>query len=60
MTLFTFTLLLTGPGVKVNYEIPVIVGNMDIVPTALRVLGLKPSPWWRGKVMNEVFQDGVL
>ena len=36
------------------------VGNMDLVPTAARVLGLEVSPWWRGSVLAEAFEDGVL
>ena len=36
------------------------VGNMDLVPTAARVLGLEVSPWWRGSVLAEAFEDGLL
>ena len=36
------------------------VGNMDLVPTAARVLGIEGSPWWRGSVLTEAFEDGVL
>ncbi len=51
---------ITGPGVKVNHQLRFAVGNIDIAPTAARALGLKPSPWWRGSIMSEAFQDGVL
>ena len=36
------------------------VGYMDLVPTAARVLGIESSPWWRGSVLAEAFEDGVL
>ena len=49
-----------GPGVKVNHLLSTVVGNIDMVPTAARVLRLKPSPWWRGTVMTDAFEDGVL
>ena len=52
--------LILGPGIRQNYEFQYKVRNMDMVPTALRVLGLEPSPWWEGTVMTEAFQDGIL
>lgn len=45
---------------KVNYELRFAVGTIDIVPTVVRALGLKPSPWWTGSIMSDAFQDGVL
>ena len=49
-----------GPGVKVNHSLSAAVGNIDMAPTAISALGLKPSPWWRGSVMHDAFQEGVL
>ena len=43
-----------------GFEFENEVGNMDLVPTAARLLGIEPSPWWRGSVLAEAFEDGVL
>ena len=58
--LFTFLLSCQGPGVKENYEFKATVELTDMLPTATRVLGLKQSPWWRGKVMEEAFDTEAL
>ena len=52
--------LILGPGIRQNYEFQYKVRNMDMVPAAVRVLGLEPSPWWEGTVMTEAFQDEIL
>ena len=33
---------------------------IDLVPTATRVLGLKPSPWWNGRFISEAFPDASM
>ena len=33
---------------------------MDMVPTAMYVLGLQPSLWWEGTIMREAFEEGVV
>ncbi len=40
---------------KKNYELQFTVELTDLLPTATRVLGLKQSPWWRGRVIEEAF-----
>ncbi len=45
---------------KENYEFKATVELTDMLPTATRVLGLKQSPWWRGKVMEEAFETEAL
>ncbi len=49
-----------GPGVKENYEFKAVVELTDMLPTATRVLGLKQSPWWRGRVMEEAFDTEAM
>ena len=48
-------MFLRGPGVKVNYTFAFDVENKQMVPTAFYALGMKPSRWWKGKVMDEAF-----
>ena len=45
---------------KINYELPYAIELTDLLPTATRVLGLKPSPWWRGRVIEEAFNTEVM
>ena len=49
-----------GPGVKKNYELPYAIELTDLLPTATRVLGLKQSPWWRGRVIEEAFNTEAM
>ena len=45
---------------KENYEFKATVELTDMLPTATRVLGLKQSPWWRGRVMEEAFNTEAM
>jgi len=38
-----------GGGKKFRHE----VRNVDYLPTAMEWLGLKPNPWWKGRVLEE-------
>ena len=53
-------LLLKGPGIKQNYTIEGEPSILDIAPTVIRMLGLKPSPWWRGKLLEEALTQELL
>ena len=46
-----------GPGVKVNHQFEWEVENKDMVPTAFFAMGLKQSKWWRGRPMDEAFEE---
>ena len=48
-------LFVRGPGFRKNEEFRHEVRNWDLAPTALEVLGVKQSPWWKGKVLSEAF-----
>jgi len=45
-----------GGGKKFRHE----VSNVDFVPTAMEWLGLKPNPWWRGRVLKESLEPSKL
>ena len=45
---------------KKNYELPYAIELTDLLPTATRVLGLKQSPWWRGRVIEEAFNTEAM
>jgi predicted AlkP superfamily pyrophosphatase or phosphodiesterase len=46
-----------GPGIRRGVEFRHEVSNVDYVPTAMEMLGLKPSPWWKGHVLWEAFES---
>ena len=48
-------LFVRGPGFKKNEEFKNEVRNWDMAPTALEVLGIRQSPWWKGEVLTEAF-----
>ena len=50
-------MFIRGPMVLKNHKFKMAVRNMDIVPTALYALGLRPSVWWTGRVMTEAYGD---
>ena len=50
-------ILILGPGIKQNYEFLYKVRNMDLIPTAVHMLGLEPSLWWEGAVLEEAFEN---
>lgn len=49
-------LIICGKGIKNGYAIQEPVVQYDIAPTVAYILGLKPYPYWRGKVISDIFQ----
>lgn len=47
------TLLLAGPGLRGGFRDPLPVGNVDLAPTLLQLLGLPIPPTMRGRVLAE-------
>jgi len=45
-----------GPNIKKNYELKYNIHNLDVPPTILKILGLKPNKLWRGRVVREAFK----
>ena len=54
---YMYLILILGPGIRQNYEFNYKVRNMGMVPTAIYMLGLEPSPWWEGTVLQEAFEN---
>ena len=52
------TLVLAGAGLKAGQVDPLPVGNLDVAPTLLRLLGLEPPPDQHGRVLVEVLLGG--
>lgn len=46
-----------GAGVRRNHTFRNNVYNVDVAPTVAHALGLKPSPYWVGRVMEDAFED---
>lgn len=42
-----------GGGEQFRHE----VSNVDYAPTAMEWLGLKPSPWWQGRVLKQAMEQ---
>jgi hypothetical protein len=45
----------SGGGSQFKHE----VKNVDYVPTAVEWLGVKPNPWWRGRVIKQAMTDNT-
>ena len=60
LIIFPQSVFFEGPGIKQNYEFTAKVRNMDMVPTAMYVLGLQPSLWWEGTIMREAFEESIM
>jgi hypothetical protein len=45
-----------GPGIKKNYEMKSHVKDMDTTPTIMKILGLQPNEYWKGKIIDEIFE----
>ena len=50
-------MFLRGPGIKAGHEFEVDISIVDIAPTVMYALGLKPSPHWNGQVMWDAFEN---
>jgi len=52
-------LLITGPSIKRGYRIndPSV---FDLMPTLCQILGLPISTSWRGRVLEDAFEDGAM
>ena len=48
-------MFIKGPGIKVNYEMKYEVRNIDVIPTILKAMGYKRSPWWKGIPLDQIF-----
>ena len=44
-----------GPEVKSGYSISGYSSNVDVAPTALHALGLRPGQYMVGKVLEEIY-----
>src|SRR5690606_35085987 len=52
----TIPWVISGPGIRANYEIRAAVSLLDTAPTLAGVLGGEPHYQWEGKAVAEVFR----
>jgi arylsulfatase A-like enzyme len=52
------TFVLAGPGLKAGLDDPLPVGNLDLAPTMLHLLGLGRPPGQHGRVLHEALIGG--
>jgi predicted AlkP superfamily pyrophosphatase or phosphodiesterase len=52
----TIPWMVSGPGIKKNYEITSPVSLLDTAPTLARILSLTPHPNWEGRCIEEIFE----
>jgi arylsulfatase A-like enzyme len=53
----TIPWMISGPGIRQNYEIQSPVSLLDTAPTLARALGIAPDRQWEGVVPAEIFQQ---
>jgi hypothetical protein len=49
--------MILGPNIQRQHEIRSFVRNYDTASTIMKIFGQKPDFYWRGKVVEEVFND---
>lgn len=52
----TIPWLVSGPGIKQNYQLIASVSLLDTAPTLARLLGIAPHPQWEGRCLDEIFE----
>ncbi|MBX3000293.1 MAG: alkaline phosphatase family protein [Caldilineaceae bacterium] len=52
----TIPWMISGPGIRQNYQIQSPVSLLDTAPTLARVLGIDPADQWEGVVPEEIFE----
>ena len=52
------TLIAAGPDFREHASSDVPTGNVDVAPTLLHLLGLKPPPSMAGRVIEEALREG--
>ena len=52
--------MIMGPNIQRKHEIRTFVRNYDTASTILKIFGGKPDFYWRGKVVEEVFNDYLI
>lgn len=52
----TIPWMISGPGIRQNYEIRSPISLLDTAPTLARVLGIEPAEQWEGVVPEEIFE----
>ncbi|NUM46651.1 MAG: alkaline phosphatase family protein [Anaerolineales bacterium] len=52
----TIPWLVSGPGLRQDYEISSPLSLLDTAPTLAHLLGLNPHPQWEGRVVTEIFE----
>jgi hypothetical protein len=45
-----------GPGIKKNHQIKSHLKDMDTAPTIMKIFGLEPNPFWKGRIVDEIFE----
>eukprot|EP00123_Amoebidium_parasiticum_P001574 comp12701_c0_seq1/m.7798 comp12701_c0_seq1/g.7798 ORF comp12701_c0_seq1/g.7798 comp12701_c0_seq1/m.7798 type:complete len:347 (-) comp12701_c0_seq1:18-1058(-) len=50
-------IIIQGPGITPGQQLSRYVKNIDLVPTALNALGLRPTEYMSGKILEEMYPD---
>lgn len=48
--------IITGPGVKKNYQLSKVISHIDQYPTLMKCLGQQVPPFVEGKTIEEIFE----